>query len=99
MSLRNYPGHTSLLQEALDLMIKLEDEFMYHSNHLLEAEKVIVEATLLYFDVMKDLEKYKDYEYYDEFNLNFKTSYTFMTSNYFMFKIESSEKEKDDETK
>jgi hypothetical protein len=84
-----YSGHTSLLQEALDLMTELEDRFMYYSNDLIKAEEVILEATDLYFDVMKDLEKYKDYEHYNEFDLNFKTIYTFMTSNYFMFKIES----------
>jgi len=89
MSLMKYSGHTSLLQEALDLMKELEDRFMYYSNDLIKAEEVILEATDLYFDVIKDLEKYKDYEYYNEFDLDFKTIYTFMTSNYFMFKIES----------
>ena len=92
MSLMKYSGHTSLLQEALDLMTELEDRFMYYSNNLVKAEEIILEATNLYFDVMKDLEKYKDYEYYDEFNLDFKTIYTFMTSNYFMSKIEESSK-------
>jgi hypothetical protein len=89
-----YLGHTSLLQEALDLMKELEDRFMYHSNNLVNAEEVIIEATDLYFDVMKDLEKYKDYEYYNEFDLDFKTIYTFMTSNYFMSKIELSKENK-----
>ena len=75
--------------EAWKLMVELEDRFWHYSNDLVKAEEVILEATDLYFDVMKDLEKYKDYEYYNEFDLDFKTIYTFMTSNYFMFKIES----------
>jgi hypothetical protein len=89
-----YSGHTSLLQEALDLMTELEDRFMYYLNNLIKAEEVIIEATDLYFDVMKDLEKYKDYEYYNEFDLDFKTIYTFMTSNYFMSKIEALKEDK-----
>ena len=79
--------------EALKLMVELEDRFMYYSNDLIKAEEVILEATDLYFDLMKDLEKNKDYDGFDEFSDKFKTSYVFMTSNYFMFKIEESLKE------
>jgi hypothetical protein len=75
--------------EAWKLMVELEDRFWRYSNDLVKAEEVILEATDLYFDVIKDLEKNKDYDGYDEFNDKFKTSYVFMTSNYFMFKIES----------
>jgi hypothetical protein len=75
--------------EALKLMVELEDRFWYYSNDLVKAEEVIFEATDLYFDVIKDLEKNKDYDGFDEFSDKFKTSYVFMTSNYFMFKLES----------
>jgi hypothetical protein len=78
-----------LFVEAWKLMVELEDRFMYYSNDLVKAEEVILEATDLYFDVMKDLQKNKDYDGYDEFDDKFKKSYVFMTSNYFMFKIES----------
>jgi hypothetical protein len=75
-------------------MTELEDRFWYYSNDLVKAEEVIIEATDLYFDVIKDLEKYKDYEYYDEFDLDFKTIYTSMTSTYFMSKIEALKEDK-----
>ena len=83
-----------LFAEAWQVMTELEDRFMYYSNDLVKAEKVILEATQLYFDVMKDLEKNKDYNGFDEFSDKFKTSYVFMTSNYFMFKIESLKEKK-----
>jgi hypothetical protein len=75
--------------EAWKLMVELEDRFWHYSNDLVKAEEVILEATDLYFDVIKDLKENKDYDGYDEFNDKFKKSYVFMTSNYFMFKIES----------
>jgi hypothetical protein len=78
-----------LFVEAWKLMVELEDRFMYYSNDLVKAEEVILEATQLYFDVREDLQKNKDYDGFDEFSDKFKTSYVFMTSNYFMFKIES----------
>ena len=78
-----------MFAEAWKLMVELEDRFMYYSNDLVKAEEVILEATDLYFDVRKDLQKNKDYDGFDEFNDKFKTSYTFMTSNYFKYKIEA----------
>jgi hypothetical protein len=78
-----------LFVEAWKLMVELEDRFMYYSNDLVKAEEVILEATQLYFDVREDLQKNKDYDGFDEFSDKFKTSYVFMTSNYFMYKIES----------
>jgi hypothetical protein len=82
-----------MFAEAWKLMVELEDRFMYYSNDLVKAEEVILEATDLYFDVRKDLQKNKDYDGFDEFSDKFKTSYVFMTSNYFMYKIEESLKE------
>jgi hypothetical protein len=78
-----------LFTEAWQLMVELEDRFMYYSNDLVKAEEVILEATQLYFEVMEDLQKNKDYDGFNEFNDKFITSYVFMTSNYFMFKIEA----------
>jgi hypothetical protein len=83
-----------LFEEAWQLMTELEDRFMYYSNDLVKAEKVILEATQLYFDVMKDLEKNKDYNAFFEYSDKFQTSYVFMTSNYFMSKIESLKEKK-----
>ena len=83
-----------LFLEAWQLMVELEDKFVHYSNNLAKAEEIILEATQLYFDVRKDLQKNKDYDGFDEFNDKFKTSYTFMTSNYFMFKIEELNKKK-----
>jgi hypothetical protein len=83
-----------LFTEAWQLMVELEDRFMYYSNDLVKAEEVILEATDLYFDVREDLQKNKDYDGFDEFIDKFKTSYVFMTSNYFMFKIEELNKNK-----
>jgi hypothetical protein len=80
--------------EAWKLMVELEDRFMYYSNDLVKAEEVILEATDLYLDVRKDLQKNKDYDGFNEFSDKFITSYVFMTSNYFMFKIEELNKKK-----
>lgn len=73
-----------LFQEAWKLMLELEDRFMYNLRDLSKAKETILEATQLYFDVIKDLEENKDYDGYNEFDDKFKTSYAFMTSNYFM---------------
>ena len=83
-----------LFAEAWQLMTELEDRFMYYSNDLVKAEKIILEATQLYFEVREDLQKNKDYDGFDEFNDKFQTSYVFMTSNYFMSKIESLKEKK-----
>ncbi len=83
-----------LFAEAWQLMTELEDRFMYYSNDLVKAEKVILEATQLYFEVREDLQKNKDYNGFDEFSEKFQTSYVFMTSNYFMSKIESLKEKK-----
>jgi hypothetical protein len=83
-----------LFAEAWKIMTELEDRFMYYSNDLVKAEEVILEATQLYFEVREDLQKNKDYDGFDEFSEKFKTSYVFMTSNYFMFKIESLKEKK-----
>jgi hypothetical protein len=77
-----------LFSEAWELMVEFEDKFMYYSNDLVKAEEIILDATQLYLDVRKDLQKNKHYDGFNEFNDKFKTSYVFMTSNYFMFKIE-----------
>jgi hypothetical protein len=76
-----------LFSEAWQLMVELEDKFVRYSNNLVKAEEVILEATQLYFDVRKDLQKNKDYDGYHEFNDKFITSYAFMTSNYFMLTL------------
>jgi hypothetical protein len=83
-----------MFAEAWQLMVELEDRFMYYSNDLVKAEEVILEATQLYFEVREDLQKNKDYDGYHEFNDKFITSYVFMTSNYFMFKIEALKEDK-----
>lgn len=83
-----------LFAEAWQLMTELEDRFMYYSNDLFKAEEVILEATQLYFEVREDLQKNKDYDGFYEFSEKFQTSYVFMTSNYFMFKIESLKEKK-----
>jgi len=76
-----------LFLEAWQLMVELEDKFVRYSNNLVKAEEVILEATQLYLDVRKDLQKNKYYDGYHEFNDKFITSYAFMTSNYFMLTL------------
>ena len=83
-----------LFSEAWQLMVELEDRFAYYSNDLVKAEEVILEATQLYLDVRKDLQKNKDYDGFNEFNDKFITSYVFITSNYFMYKIEALKEKK-----
>jgi hypothetical protein len=83
-----------LFLEAWQLMTELEDKFVRYSNDLVKAEEIILEATQLYFEVREDLQKNKDYDGFNEFNDKFITSYVFMTSNYFMYKIESLKEDK-----
>jgi hypothetical protein len=93
MSIHNYRNRTDLLTEALDRLKELEDKFMYHSNDLVKAKEVVLEATQIYYDAIEYLEANKDYEHYEEFNLDLMTIYAFITSNYFMFTmLETKEK-------
>jgi hypothetical protein len=74
--------------ESWQEMETYEEQFMYNLRELPRAENTILDATVLYFEVIDKLEKNKDYEHYQEFEEKFKASYAFMTSNYFMAKIE-----------